>query len=158
MLRHTCFGSPVYKRNQACSAPAQPVKQTAISHCTAPGPCKRIKANDEIVHPVYRRTVSGQDAYSYRDLKKILFFYDELKFSPDLIEYLIEYSVGRGHRSMRYIETVAIAWADEGITTVTMAKEASSRMQGIFYHSQINGNQRPKSCRYRDFSYEHLAE
>lgn len=28
---------------------------------------------------------------------------------------------------MRYIETVALAWADEGITTVTMAKEANSR-------------------------------
>lgn len=60
-------------------------------------------------------------------MKKILFFYDELKFSPDLIEYLIEYSVSRGHKSMRYIETVALAWADEGITTVTMAKEANSR-------------------------------
>ena len=61
------------------------------------------------------------------EMKKILFFYDELKFSPDLIEYLIEYSVSRGHKSMRYIETVALAWADEGITTVTMAKEANSR-------------------------------
>ena len=60
-------------------------------------------------------------------MKKILFFYDELKFSPDLIEYLIEYSVSRGHKSMRYRETVALAWADEGITTVTMAKEANSR-------------------------------
>ena len=61
------------------------------------------------------------------EMKKILFFYDELKFSPDLIEYLIEYSVSRGHKSIRYIETVALAWADEGITTVTMAKEANSR-------------------------------
>ncbi len=46
---------------------------------------------------------------------------------PDLIEYLVEYSVSRGHKSMRYIETVALAWADEVITTVTMARDASSR-------------------------------
>ena len=28
---------------------------------------------------------------------------------------------------MRYIETVALAWAEEGINTVTMAKESNSR-------------------------------
>ena len=50
-----------------------------------------------------------------------------MSFYRLLIEYLIEYSVSRGHKSMRYIETVALAWADEGITTVTMAKEANSR-------------------------------
>ena len=61
------------------------------------------------------------------DMNSILYWYDGLGFSADLIEYLIEYSVSRGHKSMRYIETVALAWADEGITTVTMAKEANSR-------------------------------
>ncbi len=42
--------------------------------------------------------------------------------SVDLIDYLIEYCVGRDHRSIRYIETVAMAWKEEGITTVEMAK------------------------------------
>ena len=74
------------------------------------------------------RSASSLSPDRVKELKqKILFFYDELKFSPDLIEYLIEYSVSRGHKSIRYIETVALAWADEGITTVTMAKEANSR-------------------------------
>ena len=64
---------------------------------------------------------------SRTDVDAITYFYDSLGFSADLIEYLIEYSVSRGHKSMRYIETVALAWAEEGINTVTMAKEANSR-------------------------------
>lgn len=57
----------------------------------------------------------------------ILYLYDKLGFSSDLIEYLVEYCVSRGSRSIRYIETVAIAWHQEGITTVEQAREASSQ-------------------------------
>ena len=41
------------------------------------------------------------------EMQKILFFYDGLGLSADLIEYLIEYCVSRNHKSIRYIETVA---------------------------------------------------
>jgi len=45
-----------------------------------------------------------------------------LDFSTDLIEYLVEYCVSKGHTSIRYIEKVALAWADNHITTVEQAK------------------------------------
>ena len=113
---------------QASSAPAQPVKQTArTTSSLSPDRVKELKQNDEIVQLLYIAEQYLGKTLTPTEMKKILFFYDELKFSPDLIEYLIEYSVSRGHKSMRYIETVALAWADEGITTVTMAKEANSR-------------------------------
>lgn len=56
----------------------------------------------------------------------VLYFYDALKFPADLIEYLIEYCVSREKKSMRYIETVAVSWAKQGIHTVAEAKEVSS--------------------------------
>ena len=56
----------------------------------------------------------------------IAYLYDSLQFSSELIEYLIEYCVSNGHKSMRYIEKVALAWADKGIQTVKQAKAASS--------------------------------
>lgn len=56
---------------------------------------------------------------------KLIYFYDQLKMSVDLIDYLIEYCVGRGHRSIRYIETVALSWKDDGIDTVEKAKKSS---------------------------------
>ena len=125
----TVSAAPVTKTEpQTSSAPAQPVKQTTNSATAlSPDRVKELKQNDEIVQLLYIAEQYLGKTLTPTEMKKILFFYDELKFSPDLIEYLIEYSVSRGHKSMRYIETVALAWADEGITTVTMAKEANSR-------------------------------
>ena len=54
---------------------------------------------------------------------KVYYFYDTLHFSPDLIEYLIEYCVSNDKRSMAYIEKVALSWAQKGIKTVSEAKE-----------------------------------
>ena len=54
-------------------------------------------------------------------------------FSADLIEYLIEYCVSKGKTSIRYIEKVALAWADEGINTVEAAKdEVSNHNEAVF--------------------------
>ena len=60
------------------------------------------------------------------DINTILYLYDILGFSTDLIEYLIEYCVSKGHTSIRYIEKVALAWADSNISTVADAKQAAS--------------------------------
>ncbi len=56
------------------------------------------------------------------DLETLLYFYDTLKFSTDLIEYLVEYSVSKNKRSLRYMETVALEWHKKGIKTVDEAK------------------------------------
>lgn len=62
---------------------------------------------------------------SSSEIKKINFFYDELQFSTDLIEYLIEYCVETGHRSFRYIEATALKWSEAGIESVEEAKNSS---------------------------------
>lgn len=63
---------------------------------------------------------------SVSDIQKIYYFIEELHMSLDLIEYLIEYCVENNHKSIHYIESVAVAWAEAGITTVSGAKEHSS--------------------------------
>ena len=63
---------------------------------------------------------------SSKDIQKINYFFDTLHFSTDLIEYLIEYCVENGHKSMHYIESVALAWSDENIKSVTEAKTSSA--------------------------------
>ena len=60
------------------------------------------------------------------DTDTILYFYDGLGFSTDLIEYLVEYCVSKGHTSIRYIEKVALRWAEDDITSVEKAKQASN--------------------------------
>lgn len=61
------------------------------------------------------------------DLNAIFYFYDELKLSIELIEYLIEYCVSNRHTSIRYIEKVALAWAENGYRTVEQAKQANGQ-------------------------------
>ena len=63
---------------------------------------------------------------SATEIKKINYFHDELNFSIDLIEFLIEYCVENGHKSMHYIEKVALSWSDQNITTVNQAKDFSA--------------------------------
>lgn len=58
------------------------------------------------------------------EVKSILFFTDTLHFSEDLIDHLIQYCVERGKKSFRYMEKVAISWAEEGITTPEQAQAA----------------------------------
>ena len=52
----------------------------------------------------------------------ILYLHDSLNFSTDLIEYLVEYCVSKDHKSMRYIEKVALSWYEKDIKSVKDAK------------------------------------
>lgn len=63
---------------------------------------------------------------SHTDADMITYFYNELHMSSSLIEYLLETCVESGHKSMHYIQKVAIAWAKDGISTVSQAKEQSA--------------------------------
>ena len=87
----------------------------------------QLKQDEEIVQLLYITEQYLGKTLTATEMQKILFFCDELKMSPELIEYLIEYCITRGHKSIRYIETVALAWAKEGITSVSMAKKSTAR-------------------------------
>lgn len=67
------------------------------------------------------------------EIKTILFFTDELHFSEDLIDYLIQYCVDRGKKDFKYIEKVAVNWAEEGITTPKQAQKYSTKYDKSVY-------------------------
>ncbi len=62
---------------------------------------------------------------SSSDIDMITYFYDTLHMSAELIEYLIEYCVENGHKSMHYIRKVALSWNEQKITTVSEAKSST---------------------------------
>ena len=68
-----------------------------------------------------------------QEVQKILYFHDSLGMSPDLIEFLVEYCVSKNHKSMRYMEKVALAWNEAGITSVSMARENSSLFKSEYF-------------------------
>lgn len=67
------------------------------------------------------------------DVQTLIFFVDELHFSNDLIDYLIQYCVEHEHKSFRYMEKVAIGWATDGIETVEQAKDSSAKYKKHVY-------------------------
>lgn len=61
------------------------------------------------------------------EMNAILYWKESLNFSGDLIDYLIESCVAKGHKSVHYMEKVALSWAKAGISTVSAAKSEASR-------------------------------
>lgn len=90
---------------------------------------KELSGQEEVKQLLYIAQQYLGKQLSSTEVNHILYFYDELHFSSDLIEYLIEYCVSKGKRSISYIRKVALEWAARGVTTVKEAKEDSS-----FYH------------------------
>lgn len=70
---------------------------------------------------------------SVKDVQTIFFFYDKLNFSTDLIDYLIQYCVERGKKDFKYIEAVAISWAEQKITTAKQASSNSKKYDKTVY-------------------------
>lgn len=98
-----------------------------------PDHINELKQNEEVSQLLYIAEQYLAKTLTPTEMQKIFFFYDELHMSADLIEYLVEYCVSRGRKSMRYIETVALAWTRDGVTTVEMARDASSRFSKDYY-------------------------
>lgn len=67
------------------------------------------------------------------DVQLILYFYETLGFSTELITHLYDYCVSKNKKSLSYIEAVALAWAEEGIDTVEKAQQST-----IKYNTNYN--------------------
>jgi DnaD/phage-associated family protein len=82
--------------------------------------------NDEIKWAMHIVEIYLDRPLKPMDLQLILYLYEELHFSAELIMYLFEYCVSKGKKNASYIEAVALTWAEEGIDTEAKAKEATA--------------------------------
>lgn len=70
---------------------------------------------------------------SSREVAQILDLHDSLGFSAELIEYLIEYCVSGGHKSIHYIEGTARGWHADGIRTVSQARSQTTTYNRAYF-------------------------
>ena len=73
-----------------------------------------------------------QRKLSSSEMSMLDYFVSDLGMSPDLVEYLLEYCIGKGHTSVRYMEKVAQAWALKKITSVSEAKDEARSFGGDY--------------------------
>lgn len=66
-------------------------------------------------------------------LQLILYLYESLHFSSELIMHLYEYCISKGKRKASYIEAVALAWDKQGIKTSEEAEDASIQYNNIYH-------------------------
>lgn len=94
---------------------------------------RQLKEDEEIVQLLYIAEQYLARPLTVTDTNKILYFYEKLSFSAELIEYLIEHCVSKNHRSIRYIEKVALSWAEQGIDSVAAAKETANQYNKTYF-------------------------
>ena len=94
---------------------------------------KNFKNNDEVQQLLFitERYLGRQ--LTRGDMETILFLYDRLGFSADLIDYLVQHCVERGKKDFRYMEKVALSWAEQGITDPKQAQLASKKYDKTVY-------------------------
>lgn len=133
-------------QTEPAGAPAQNAPASAaLAETPAPAqtvPAKKSYSADDILN--FRQNESVAELFfiaerylgrtlSATDINTLLYFYDVLGFSTELIVYLIESCVSNNHTSIRYIEKVALGWADQHITTVEEAKQGSPVLGKMYY-------------------------
>ncbi len=67
-----------------------------------------------------------------QDINLVVYLYDKLHFSSDLILHLYEYCIGKNKKKCEYIEKVAISWHKEGIDTIEKAQEYNFLFDSCF--------------------------
>ena len=133
--------SDALKEAKVTSAP----KVTEVTEAASPlikAPAKReysldeikvFQSSDEITELIFVIESYIKRTLTTTDLNTIFYWYDELHFSSELIDYLVQYCITKGHNSSRYMDKVAIAWHESGIRTVEEAKANAAIHSQVFY-------------------------
>lgn len=103
------------------------------SETLTPERIRKLKENEEVVQLLYIAEQYLGKTLTPAEMRKLLYLYDELHMSADLLEYLIEYCVTHDHKSVRYMESVGFAWIQAGVRTVSQAREHSSGYAKDYY-------------------------
>ncbi len=113
---------------------------------------KDFKRNEEIEQLLMVTEQYVARPLTRSDMETILFLYDRLGFSTDLIDYLVQHCVERGKKDFRYMEKVALAWHEQGIMTPADAQNASRKYDKVVYTIMKslgkNANPAPKELEY----------
>ncbi|MCR4677979.1 MAG: DnaD domain protein [Lachnospiraceae bacterium] len=103
-------------------APTEPAKPDYDNISYSRDQLKAFKENAETGQLLFIAETYLQKQLTLKDIEILYFITDELKFSSDLVDYLLQYCVDRGKTSFAYIKKVAISWAEAEIKTPKQAK------------------------------------
>lgn len=118
--------------NVSCSQPANQPQEPQIRHYTL-DEIAEFQKNPDIQEMLFVVETYIRHPFSENDINTILFWHEDLHFSAELIVYLVEYCVSKGHTNLRYLNKVALAWHEKKITSVEQAKSEAAVRSKAYY-------------------------
>lgn len=120
-------------------APVQPQIQAPVQNAVPEKPNYTVKQLQDfrqdahcsqllyIAEQYFGRTLS------VAEMRTILYIHNDLQFSDDLLDYLMQYCIEHEKTDFRYMEKVAIEWDRDGIRTPKQAKSRSAKYDKRIY-------------------------
>lgn len=115
--------TPAVKPQAAVKPPS------AVKLHTAADITKRINESEEIRDLFDMVEASLARPLTFNDHSTLIWIHDYLGMCPEVLIMLVNYCIGIGKANMRYIERIALSWADEGIDTGKKADEKILALQ-----------------------------
>lgn len=114
---------------QAPASAAVPPSKPAFT----PGELKAFKDREDTAQLLFITESYFKRPLTASEMKSILYYSDVLHFSDDLIDYLIQYCIDRGKKDFKYIDAVAVNWAQAGVTTPKQAEKFACKYDKSVY-------------------------
>ncbi|MCM1106059.1 MAG: DnaD domain protein [Blautia sp.] len=127
------LAAPASGSAPAASAPAPEMVKTPAKRTYTADELTEFRNNPDISELFFVVETYIRHPLTANDMNTVLFWHEELHFSTELIVYLLEYCISKGHTSMRYLDKVAQNWHAENITTVEQAKEDAAIHSQAYY-------------------------
>ena len=115
-------------------APAAPPKAAPAPRPRAVKPqfqevLKRQKESEEFAYLLDTASARLGRPISHGDMETLLYLYDTAGLPIEVILMVLAYAVAAGKLNMRYVEKVALDWADQGIDTIAAAEQHLLRLE-----------------------------
>ena len=112
------------------SSTTAPSAQTQERRHYTPAQVGALADKEEFTQLLYIAQKLMGKVFTPRDCEVFAYLYDSLHMSAELLEYLAEYCAQNDHKSIRYLETVALSWNERGIKTANQARDQAASFNG----------------------------
>ena len=127
-------------KSQTTDKPASSQKEYTLDEI------KEFRKNPDISELFFIIETYLKHTLSSTDTNMVLYWLDELHFLPTWWNISWSTALPKGHSSLRYMNKVALGWADAGIKTVDQAKDdAAAHSTDLLFCNEGSRHHRPQS-------------
>ncbi len=127
------FMEPAAEHSRQAQSAETPISSPYAKPSYSADQLREFKGRDETAQLLFIAESYIGRPLTPAEMKSILFFTDVLHFSEDLIDHLIAYCVDRGKKDFKYMEKVAVNWAENSVSTPAQARKFATKYDKNVY-------------------------